>query len=243
MIATYLQNKDLENLSKVSKNCKAAALYAKNAQEMSFLKNELQVLAVLNPTAPSSMRSVLDFYKKFLCNLQNRALIRFNRGLEIHPDFLAQLKQHLLALITQEIAAEILDLSQECYREIHHNTWCFRCIEEKYLRKKTSFVLKALNYIVFSTIDPQLTTERAVRTAAKYGHLEVVQHLLATGAHLNISSRGKAVLLAAEHGHFKNVKALVENGPIAKETKTLAIEYAYKQGHNAIADFLKLHPS
>ena len=243
MVASHLQKQDLENLSKVSKKCKAAALFVKNAQEISSVKNELQVLAILNPAAPSSMTCALDFYKKFLGNLQNRALIRFNRGLEIHPDFLPQLKQRLLVLTTQEIAAEILEVSQECYREMHYNTWCFKCIEEKYLSKKTSFVLKALSYIVFATTDPKLTTERAVRTAAKYGQLEVVQHLLATGAHLNIFNRGKAVMFAAENGHFKIVKALLQNGSITEETKTTAIQHASKQGHYAIADFLRLHQS
>ena len=230
IIASYLQGSDLKNLSKVSTDCKAAALSAKNIEQLQTAQQELRVLERLTPPFLQSSLDVLNFYNAFLSDIHDAHILQALPNLAIDPNALDRLKQILQALITQQAAFAFLNLSYKIYEQINTNSASIESLEATYARKKTHFVLQALNHLILSTKDPSASRGWAVRNAAEQGHLIIVQALLANGP-LDIGNRGIAVWLAAKQGHLAVMQALLNHGEISDHNRGAAIYSAAKQGH------------
>jgi hypothetical protein len=74
-----------------------------------------------------------------------------------------------------------------------------------------------------------------LRSACRYGELEMVQYLIEKGANVRVMN-GAPLRLASSRGHFEVVKVLVENG--ANPSDPDAMKYALDGNFNEIANYL-----
>ena len=80
----------------------------------------------------------------------------------------------------------------------------------------------------------------AFESAAARGHLDIVRALLAIGPISDVF-RGWAVENAAERGHLDIVQALLANGPISEDDRGEAVARAASHGHLDIVQALLAH--
>ena len=237
MVALYLPRGALESLSKVSDKCKAAALSAKNVQQMSEAVKQLQALCNLNPSFPQEVSSAIDFYTAFVAHIHDPFFLERYPGHAIDKDQLPNLQQQLTALATQQAVEKFSKLKEACYKEVKDQTTNLEIIEQKYLSLKIDCVAQALNCIILSTVDPEATKHHLLLEASKCGQLELVQFFLSKGP-LTEGTIDWVVLSAASRGHLEIVKAAVAHGAISDLAKTVAIQDALQNGHPDIAQFL-----
>jgi ankyrin repeat protein len=87
-------------------------------------------------------------------------------------------------------------------------------------------------------IERGLDHDFAIKTAARYGHLNVIKFLIAKGT---IKSGNSALWYACDEGHFEIVKFLFENGTIKSDNENLfssPLCCATDNGHFEIVKFL-----
>ena len=209
MVAKNLiQREDLKNLSEVSPDWKDVALREINLQNEMVTVKELQILKDLHPSEPAHLSSAVDIYKAFLTIRD--PLFGFSMT-QIDGNKLEQLQQALTALCTNQVAERTRRLKEECQQEIMRRNSSIESIDEQYSRLKCALVSEALKLIISSSINPVSSKGLAVDLAAKQGHLDVVQSLLADGVELSIRSRGLAALSALGKGHVSVAQFLLAN--------------------------------
>ena len=233
LVASYLQADDLKSLSKASRICKAAALGVQNAQELKKTSEKLQLLANLNHLAVIPGKSTEDVYKNFV---NYRSIASLTPGLRIDPIRLEKLQETLTALVTDQLSVELLDLSQNCFKEINEAMLCINCVEDLYLSKKHEFFLHAFNHIIAACADPSVARGVAVVLASKSGNFHLAVSLLKNGE-THEYHRGRAVFYAVAHDNIAFIEALLANGQICDLNRGMAIEEAAQRGH---LDIIKL---
>ena len=233
MVAKNLiQREDLKNLSEVSSNWKDVALLEINLQNEMATVKELQVLSDLLPSKPVSVSSALDLYKAFLADMRYFDLWFTARGVRIDDDKLQELQQALTALSTTQVAEQSKALKLECYKQIMSGDASIERIDEKYSTLKSALVSEAFKHIISSSINAESTRGEIVAKAALYGHLSIVQALLADGAQISEEDRGVAIDNAAENGYLSLVEALLADGALILEyQRSRAFELAAQNGH------------
>ena len=240
IVASHLaEPKDLKSFSEISYLTKGAALREINIQNESLAVSELQVLSNLNPSKPDQESSLIGFYKWFLVYLDDPNFWLRARGVQIDVNKLVELQQKLTALATNQVADQSRALKLVFYKEIASGKASFESIDDKYARLKSALVSEALELVISSSVNSELTRGLAVGLAAQRGLLTVVQALLANGQ-ISETDRGWAVRYAAKNGDLEVVKYLLANGAsISRSYRSKAIREALAGGHHSVADFLK----
>ena len=238
IVASHLaEPKDLESFSEISYLTKCSVLNVVNIQNESLAVNELQVLSNLNPSKPDQVSSLVDCYKNFLADLVDPTFVLRDLGAQIDVNKLRELQNKLTALATNQVAQRSRALKLVCYKEIASGKASIERINEKYESLKCALVCEALELVIASSVDPEVTRGCAVRLAAFNGHLTVVQALLANGE-ISEEARGLAVGLAAGKGHLSVVQFLLANGQISEVDRGWAVHDAAAHGHLAIVKVL-----
>ncbi len=230
IVAKHLSKHDLNTLCQVSHQCKAAALVAKNIQEMHSAVKELQILGNLNPQNPIRVSSPVDFYQKFVAFIRRPIFLDVYDGVEIQPEQVARLQKRLTTLFTKVVVFKFLKLSQDCYKQINKNKASIQIIEQRYFIKKTAFVLRALDLLIRSTRDPELTKSWVLQTASRHGVLEIVLPILKSREAL-LAYRTESVYEASIHGHVRVLQSLLERENITDDERGRFVTHAAENGH------------
>ena len=229
-IADYLKGEDLRHLEQLSPKMKAAALSTKNMQEMKSALKELEALRSHSFSKSMMISSTLDVFTGFFSSILERYYIEAYPGAAVLPSKLQQLKNHLRALATNQVAQQLLDLKHAIFQDINQGLATYTEVEDQYLHFKCALFSSALEHIISCTIDPLTTRGLAVRHAAHAGHFALVAALLASGD-ISEEHRGVAVCNAAEKGHLMIVNFLVARGDISEEHRGVAACNAAEKGH------------
>gem|GEM_PF-4072534 len=215
------------HLSSVDPVCKKVALRKKNIREMKTAMQELQALENLNPDRPENKSTAVNYYKYFLREISGTYV-------SIDPAKVGELQQQLTALKTDEA---IKQLQSKFYEDIKDDKVSFDSISESYDLLKIEFVVQALEHFIASGLDPIKTRSWTVQIAAQFGHLEIVQLLLANGR-ISEEHRGLALHYAAASGRLDIVQALLANGAqISEQHRSLAVQSAAASDHLKIVKF------
>lgn len=228
MLALYVQDPDLNNLSRVSLSCKQAALATKNIREMDSTLQEVQTLNNLMPESPEGISSAIDFYQDFLYDISTNA-----GSISIRPDVMQRLQQTLTALSTDQASRELLKVRQECYKNIHANKTSLKKIVDRYSSKKIALTLEALEHIFPATNHPQKALGLAIKGAAEVGCSSVLDTLISNKA-IAEDDLNEALYLASNNGELDAVVSIIETHPLNPLTLSLAIRRSACSGHLAV---------
>ena len=231
MIAKDLDDTNLNNLfqANVNVNCTKAVLKLKNKQEMEKIGLELTVLPNLKPSKPAEVLSCIDLYQEILAQMHSNS---FNSDLEFtfSSENRKVLQAHLKAFLTQKVASKILDVKVAISEKILSNTTNFKQIEDDYSNLKRDIVLEAMNHVIGSSKNPDLTVGKAIEIAARQGDLVMVRALLNMGE-LQNPYRSLAVKAAAEKGHIHVIHELLANVNRSDFLITAAVRAAAQYGY------------
>lgn len=84
----------------------------------------------------------------------------------------------------------------------------------------------------------KLTLEGALRTAAIYGHSDIINYLLKFDINVN-TWEDQALRFAAYFGYIDVVKTLVENGANIYARRNEALRRAKEYGHTEVVEYLE----
>jgi hypothetical protein len=219
MVASHLQDDDLNSLSQVSKTCKVAALKEKCIQKTQEAKMELRALEELNPKQTELKTPLLEFYQSMILKLARNPEEKYIR-------MLPKLKQQLTELTTHHVAKEFLELNRECYQKIDQNKIHFEYLDQKYLRKQADFVNEALEYVISAHEASDEKRGFILEEAAQSGFVEIVRALVASGRKIPAEKKGAAVKSAAHNGYLEILRILLANEEILASSRELAVKYA-----------------
>ena len=232
MLAFYVQDPDLNNLSQVSLSCKQAALATKNIREMDLTLQEVQTLNNLTPESPEEMSSAMDLYRDFLYSVSTDP-----GSISIRADAMERLHQTLTALSTDQASRELLEVRQECYKQIHANKTSCKKIVHRYNSKKIEFILKAFDLIFPATNHPQKAIGLVLKGAAEVGCSSVLDALINNKA-IAEDDLHQALILASNNGELDAVVSIIEAHALDPMTLSLAIRHAASHGHLAVMNAL-----
>ncbi len=88
------------------------------------------------------------------------------------------------------------------------------------------------------SVDEYGDDDGALRSATKYGHLEVVKYLIENGTGAHTDDKEYAIGLASKYGHLEIVKNLVENGGDIHAYHNWSLRLASKYGHLEVVKYL-----
>jgi hypothetical protein len=229
MVAFYVQDSDLNNLSQVSLSCKQAALATKNIREMDVTLQEVQTLNNLTPESPEELSSAMDLYRDFLYSVSTDPW----SSISIRADAMERLHQTLTALSTDQASRELLEVRQECYKQIHANKTSCKKIVHRYNSKKIEFILKAFDLIFPATNHPQKAIGLVLKGAAEVGCSSVLDALINNKA-IAKEDLNTALYLASNSGELDAVVSIIEAHALDPIILSLAIQQAASHGHIAV---------
>ena len=239
IVAKHLAaREDLKSFSEISSLTKCSVLNVVNIQNESLAVSELQVLSNLNPSKPDQVSSVVDFYQDFITDMRDPLFWLGPQGLQIDDHKLQQLQQTLTALKTSQVAQRSRALKLACYQEILNGKASIASIDDKYASLKSTLVCEALKEIISFSVNPAFTNSFAFKWAANYGHLLVIQTLIADGPGISDSDRATALKWAAGNGHTPVVEFLLTNSKISEEERGCAVCLAAQNGYLAVVQVL-----
>jgi hypothetical protein len=199
MIASHLKGTDLNNLSKLPKEFKVAALKSKNVQEMQVVLQELKDLDDVNQ---ENISSVFGVYKNLLAYMNLPRIVAEHPALSPPPG--------LQAVFIQKATKEFFEMKLQCYTEINAGRETFENIENKYNHLKTNCILEGLDRLESSCrIDPLIIRSWALLFAARGGHLKITQAILEK-AQLNSEDIGQAFLQATTYDQLDVMQYLLK---------------------------------
>jgi len=100
--------------------------------------------------------------------------------------------------------------------------------------------LESARFLIHKRQHSQQNTQKALMNASLNNHLSIVQ-LIIDQESLSEDQRGHAVKIAALHGRFKVLKALLKSGKISQADKAEAINKAQAINNEKIAGYILTH--
>ena len=105
------------------------------------------------------------------------------------------------------------------------------------LGRRSKITAKKIKQLIEEGAEPKANDSYALRWAAEYGHLEIVELLIKNGADSK-ADNSSALQWAATNGHLKIVKLLLKSGADPKANNSLGLQLAAKNGHLEVIKLL-----
>ena len=239
IVASYLKNADLKNLSEVSLALRCVALKELNARE-SMASLDLAPLTDIDPLLPGSeyFASIVSCYQYVFFHLSTGPFQDFLSDRSIQEE----LKPLLTALTTHEAVSEVLSLRLKTYKEIYENKASFESILQNYRALTTSFVKRAIALVQSKAIFPPQLAGLGLQVAAEIGNLDLVQ-VFYESASISNNHKFFSLYNAALKGHLEIVKYLSTKTTISEERIKILYTDVTSAGQTDVLKFLlKTYP-
>ena len=197
-----LPKQDLESMALVDPDCRRVALREQIVRVMATIPKELVNFSNLDVTHSRLSTSQICAFRRVIleqCRLSPGSVA------------LVELRQAIVDVATQDVAAECLSLRQNLISRIEPLDLIFEDVDQSADRLKKDLFIRALTARINSSANQDATRGCAVRILAEIGDEVTVEALLLNG-NISLEDRGFSVGRAAGKGQIEILRVLLRNG-------------------------------